>query len=369
MMVSPHLQSLLLSMNYSDSPHNGSPDILSNTPSLPEHDQETVDATDAFNQALLAIMQPLIQRDAPAACPQAETTLARSPMLTTRPLAMPALIATDTPLPLNQAAFCAVSNPAVPTQVQAQVQSLQGIPVNQHHPVATAPSPLMTTARPEPLNALLMETATLRAARQETAPGHFQAGSSVAAPLADGTITPTFTTQEGLAAAQPGQLSPLAPSPAPLPSPGVSHAPLILSGQAEQWAEQLHTALGERLTLQMTHKTRHAHIRLDPPELGKIDIALDMAPGRIKVVIQAAQDDVMHALKLISPALRQQLAENQNMVVSLDISADAGHHHQHPASDRFMPFAGTATQDSAPPADSAPTTRLRPQDTSIIATI
>ncbi|MGT3206153.1 flagellar hook-length control protein FliK [Yersinia enterocolitica] len=96
---------------------------------------------------------------------------------------------------------------------------------------------------------------------------------------------------------------------------------LTLATNQKEWSQQLHTVLGERLQLQVENKVQHATIRLDPPEMGKIDISVHMEGGKLQVHINANQADVYRALQQTSAELRQTLMGQNSSAVEVQISA------------------------------------------------
>ncbi|HEN3621057.1 TPA: flagellar hook-length control protein FliK [Yersinia enterocolitica] len=96
---------------------------------------------------------------------------------------------------------------------------------------------------------------------------------------------------------------------------------LTLVANQKEWSQQLHTVLGERLQLQVENKVQHATIRLDPPDMGKIDISVHMEGGKLQVHINANQADVYRALQQTSAELRQTLMGQNSGAVEVQISA------------------------------------------------
>ncbi|WP_051916752.1 MULTISPECIES: flagellar hook-length control protein FliK [unclassified Serratia (in: enterobacteria)] len=139
---------------------------------------------------------------------------------------------------------------------------------------------------------------------------------------------------------------------------------LKLEGEQERWSQQLQSALGERLQMQVKNQIQHATIRLDPPNMGKIDISLQIENSNIKVHINAGQGEVYRALTQMSHELRQSLTEQNFVQVNVQISSQAGQQQkreqQQEASTAILPEAEFASdsQDS----------RLH-QDESVLLTI
>jgi flagellar hook-length control protein FliK len=97
-----------------------------------------------------------------------------------------------------------------------------------------------------------------------------------------------------------------------------------LSDEGSRWSDQLQSALGDRLQLQVKDKIQHATIRLDPPDMGKIDISMHIENGRMQVHIQANHGEVYRSLQQISHELRQSLVEQNFVQVNVQVSS------QHP---------------------------------------
>lgn len=107
-------------------------------------------------------------------------------------------------------------------------------------------------------------------------------------------------------------------------------APLTLPEAAHEKAEVLREALGDRLQMQVDQRTQKATIRLDPPNLGKLDISLHYEGGKLQVQIQAAQPDVYRALQQVSQELRGALSEQNQVAVNVQISQQQGEQRQAP---------------------------------------
>lgn len=99
---------------------------------------------------------------------------------------------------------------------------------------------------------------------------------------------------------------------------------LRLPEGAQEKAAVLREALGERLQMQIDERSQKATIRLDPPNLGKLDISLHYEGGKLQVQIQAAQPEVYRALQQVSQELRGTLIEQNQVAVNLQISQQQG---------------------------------------------
>lgn len=118
------------------------------------------------------------------------------------------------------------------------------------------------------------------------------------------------------------------------PAPTAGHVTSLRMDPAEsRWTQQLQSALGERLQVLVKEQIQHATIRLDPPEMGKIEIALQFENGRVQVQINASHADVYRALQQTSNDLRQSLTEQNFVQVNVQVSSQSGGQQQGKAQD------------------------------------
>lgn len=116
---------------------------------------------------------------------------------------------------------------------------------------------------------------------------------------------------------------------APLQSAPTLDRQLSLQGPEAKWGEQLLHALRDSVELQTRHSVQNASIRLDPPELGSLEIYLSHESGRLNVQISAAQGDVARLLQQTSDRLRQELVGQNFVQVNVQVSADSQSGGQH----------------------------------------
>lgn len=108
----------------------------------------------------------------------------------------------------------------------------------------------------------------------------------------------------------------------------VTLPPIRMEADEAKWAQQLHAALNDRLQLQVRNQVQHATIRLDPPEMGKVDISLQIENGRMQVHINASSGETYRALQQISNELRQSLTEQNFVQVNVQVSSQSGQSQQ-----------------------------------------
>lgn len=117
-------------------------------------------------------------------------------------------------------------------------------------------------------------------------------------------------------------------SPAIQPQAGPVAAPVLavearpVAAQA-RWGEQMLAALREQVEMQVQQRSQQATIRLDPPELGSLDIQIQHEQGKLSVQINAAQADVARLLNLLSERLRHELMGQHFTQVEVQVGADA----------------------------------------------
>jgi flagellar hook-length control protein FliK len=156
------------------------------------------------------------------------------------------------------------------------------------------------------------------------APAPAQGGSTTAAP----TGASQAPLQAGPAAADAAKETPAAAAPvapawaaAPAPAQGLAQpaAAMALEGPPAAWRQTLHEALGERLRTQVGNNLEQAVIRLDPPNLGRIEIAIRHSAGTLEVSLSATHNDVVRQLQAVSDNLRNDLASRQYSEVSVTV--------------------------------------------------
>ncbi|CNH44525.1 flagellar hook-length control protein FliK [Yersinia pekkanenii] len=138
---------------------------------------------------------------------------------------------------------------------------------------------------------------------------------------------------EGISAVMPAALSNTTNSSNEVAVPRME-SQLNLANSPKEWSQQLRTVLGERLQMQIESKVQHATIRLDPPDMGKIDISLHMEGGKLQVHINASQGDVYRALQQTSAELRQTLIGQNSATVEVQISANSQQQQQQQRQDQ-----------------------------------
>lgn len=131
----------------------------------------------------------------------------------------------------------------------------------------------------------------------------------------DGQATAKFTSAlAATASATPPAVVTAAPTPA-----GFA-APVKLAGAPEQWQQPLREALGDRLQVNLQRNNNQAVIRLDPPNMGSIEISIRQSAGALQVNLSASNSEVVRQLNAIGDSVRQDLATRQFSDVAVTVS-------------------------------------------------
>ncbi|MGY4534368.1 flagellar hook-length control protein FliK [Pseudomonas sp. TE3786] len=156
--------------------------------------------------------------------------------------------------------------------------------------------------------------------------------TALLATLAAGAEQAPATDVTGTDASSTSAVSALATS-SPATTPNAAAQELTQTPQLERhlklqtpeakWGEQMLVALRDNVELQLQQKVQSATIRLDPPELGSMEILLSHESGRLTVQISAANSDVARLLNNTSERLRQELVGQNFLQVNVQVSSDS----------------------------------------------
>jgi flagellar hook-length control protein FliK len=121
-----------------------------------------------------------------------------------------------------------------------------------------------------------------------------------------------------------GNGTPAAPVAGAVPAQPGANAPALdtvkLAGPPTAWRQSLQEALGERLNVQVGKNMEQAVIRLEPPQLGRIDIAIRHSAGTLEVNISATNGEVLRQLQTVSDSLRSDLSQRQFTEVAVTVA-------------------------------------------------
>ncbi|WP_249339272.1 MULTISPECIES: flagellar hook-length control protein FliK [unclassified Vibrio] len=110
----------------------------------------------------------------------------------------------------------------------------------------------------------------------------------------------------------------------PLPASGSQWASIQIDTQAGKWGEQMLQVLHDRVTLQAQQHMQEAKIRLDPPELGKLELLVRVDGDKLNVQINANSTATREALTQISERLRAELQQQNFVHVEVNIGTGQG---------------------------------------------
>lgn len=220
-------------------------------------------------------------------------------------------------------ALTAMMMPAMPMHIpMAPVNVMPAAPRTAAAPapaIAAAASALPVDAAPAapamPLPAMpVSATAPAFAAPAQAAQA---APATAAAPAA-----PSIAADAPVAAdaAAPVTANGIAPS---QPAPAASTELKLVAATPAAWQQPLREALGDRLQLQLSRNIDQAVIRLDPPNLGRIEIAIRHMGGSLEVNISATHSEVVRQLHTISDTMRTDLAQRQFSEVAVNVTTAA----------------------------------------------
>jgi flagellar hook-length control protein FliK len=272
----------------------------------------------------------------------------------------PAMLAAEAALvaeqPLDAAAPEAEAEAALDSETAVAAEPLLAA-MSMNVPLMPAALPAMMMAMPAAVRAAPTAPAAEQASGE--APAALPAGGAIELPEAIAALplaaadSPALQVARQAApvqpqsaqSAQPGASQFAAPAPAPAPAEAMASASadtlgagfgvnaqapvtaaakggdtVTLAGPPTAWRQTLQEALGDRLQLASSKNVDQAVIRLEPPNLGRIDISIRHAAGSLEVNISATHGEVLRQLNTVSENLRNDLAQRQYGEVSVNVT-------------------------------------------------
>lgn len=94
-----------------------------------------------------------------------------------------------------------------------------------------------------------------------------------------------------------------------------------LGSQSSQWGQKLMHLLSDKINLQLGQQIQRAQIRLDPPQLGVIELTVSLDAERTSVQLYASNSQMRDAMQQNLEQLRQQLSQRlgQDQLLQLDV--------------------------------------------------
>lgn len=96
-------------------------------------------------------------------------------------------------------------------------------------------------------------------------------------------------------------------------------APARLSDNQTQWGQQLVDLLRDKVELQVNQQVKQAHIRLDPPELGRLELTVKLDGDRLNVQLNVTNPAVRDAMIQSMERLRMSLAPHHAGGVEVNV--------------------------------------------------
>ncbi|HBV2906626.1 TPA: flagellar hook-length control protein FliK [Citrobacter freundii] len=285
------------------------------------------DANPAAMQALLAMLLAQPTQAAPAdlqkqpdgdmlrMLAQVQTTHSGSSLLRQLASAMAQPEKTSTPSAEQHTTDLSSLPPKLQTLLASLSEDLPPATPDQQAKLATFSAQDLRAIAPEPAS---LSTTQQISARVKSA-DHSVPRPMVERKNAGVTVNPALSTQSLLNTAAQGN-QPV--------NPLIDHN--ILSTQAsspvtmstEELGEKLTALLKDRIQFQIGQQQQVSTIRLDPPSLGKLEIAVQLDAGKLMVHIGANQSDVCRSLQQFSENLRQHLTAQNFMEVNVQVSSE-----------------------------------------------
>lgn len=104
-------------------------------------------------------------------------------------------------------------------------------------------------------------------------------------------------------------------------------SPVRVDPHQAHWGRELMAALAERVEMQISQQIRQARIRLDPPELGRLQLTVRMDGERLSVQFHASHAQVRDALLHQQDRLRADLAGEYGQGVEVSVGQEPGQQH------------------------------------------
>lgn len=145
------------------------------------------------------------------------------------------------------------------------------------------------------------------------------ATADAAAALRPGTRTTPLVASTVLDSSATTLLTGGGPSAATLTPTAVQNQ-LVVDNSHSGWGQQLVSSLGERVHLQASQQLQQATIRLDPPELGRLEVTVRQESDRLSVQISTSNSALRDALQETREQLRQILIPQYGAGVEVEIN-------------------------------------------------
>jgi len=221
--------------------------------------------------------------------------------------------------------------PLSPQQVSQAVQAAQGGPHGGTDDAATTDAPAQPLAVPGQDGRRAAPTLPQAALSQitqaqPTQPAQPEATAASVRLAVQGNATGGADAQDAgtdhtgaPAGTNAAAATPLPGAPAAAPAQPAADT-VKLAGPPTAWRQSLQETLGDRLNVHVANNVQQATISIEPPQLGRIDIAIRHSAGTLEVNISATNGDVLRQLQTVSDNLRNDLSQRQYTEVAVTVS-------------------------------------------------
>ncbi len=116
-----------------------------------------------------------------------------------------------------------------------------------------------------------------------------------------------------------------------------------------QWGQ----SFGERVVWLVNQHNTSAQISLNPPDLGRLDVRINLDQDQARVLFATPHESVREAIEAAVPRLREMLADSGVQLLDVGIERHAGGRQSHPfqtspqPSDRGNPTSAPAAETPA----------------------
>nr|QWL75261.1 lateral flagellar hook-length control protein LafE [Aeromonas hydrophila] len=149
-----------------------------------------------------------------------------------------------------------------------------------------------------------------------------------------------------------GVISNLTPA-AALKSAEYQWAPVKLADNPAQWGQQLMDVLKDKVELQVNQQIKQAHIRLDPPELGRLELTVRLEGDRLNVQLNVTNPAVREALIQSMERLRMSLTPHHAGGVEVNVGQGGEQERQGKWQQQQIMAGRRQWQEEFEPADSS----------------
>ncbi|WP_421201420.1 flagellar hook-length control protein FliK [Aeromonas enteropelogenes] len=130
-------------------------------------------------------------------------------------------------------------------------------------------------------------------------------------------------------------------------------APVRLADNPASWGQQLVDVLRDKVELQVNQQVKQAHIRLDPPELGRLELTVRVDGDRLNVQLNVTNPAVRDALIQSMERLRMSLAPHHAGGVEVNVGQGERQSQQETWQQQQIMAGRRQWQEELEPADGA----------------